>query len=121
MTTPPRRSPGAQPGNLNAFKHGFYSRQFQHPEEQDLDAMMASGLVDEIAMLRVVTRRVLAMADGVEDLNQAMKLLGAMGMAATRLAAILRTQKILTGDADSAIKATISQALTEVMQELKLR
>jgi hypothetical protein len=51
------RKRGAQPGNLNALKHGFYSRSFLDLENTDLEAMLAQDLESEIAMLRVVVRR----------------------------------------------------------------
>ena len=51
------RKRGAQPGNLNALKHGFYSRNFLDLENTDLEAMLAQDLESEIAMLRVVVRR----------------------------------------------------------------
>ncbi len=38
---------GAQPGNLNALKNGFYSRQFRELENADL-SQVSEGLKDEI-------------------------------------------------------------------------
>jgi hypothetical protein len=52
------RNKGAQPGNTNALKHGFYSRFFKEGEVTDLSSL-APDLTDEIAMLRVITRRLL--------------------------------------------------------------
>jgi hypothetical protein len=56
------RRPGGQPGNRNALKHGFYSKLFKPGELDDLNAVLADGLTDEIAMLRVVVRRLFALA-----------------------------------------------------------
>jgi len=44
---------GGQPGNVNAVKHGFYSRRFRELEAEDLDAALQNGLGDEIDMMRV--------------------------------------------------------------------
>jgi len=112
------RKRGAQPSNLNALKHGFYSRQFKPDERDDLETMLADGLTDEIAMLRVIIRRVMELADGVE-MTQAINLLGALGMASTRLAGLLRTQRLLTGDSNTTAQA-ISDALADIVKDLKL-
>ena len=84
------RKPGAQPGNRplsistldtqcsllpNALKYGFYSRCFSNSECLDLETHRQDGLNSEIAMLRIVTRRVLELSSGVEDLETAFKLL----------------------------------------------
>jgi len=67
--------PGAQPGNSNALKHVFYSRRFSNSECLDLETLSQDGLGSEIAMLRIVARRVLDLSSGVEDLETAFKLL----------------------------------------------
>ena len=36
----PSRKRGAQPGNTNALKHGFYARAYRSGELNDLDAML---------------------------------------------------------------------------------
>lgn len=121
MTEPttPKRKRGGQPGNLNALKHGFYSRQFRHLELEDLRSLLSPGLVDEVAMLRVMTRRVLELADGIDEVDAAAGVLASLGGACSRLANLLRTEKFLTGSADGGTARAISQALNEVMQELK--
>ena len=69
------RKPGALPGNQNALKHGFYSRLFSNQEQLDIETHGQDGLDSEIAMLRIVTRRVFDLSSGVEDLETAFKLL----------------------------------------------
>jgi hypothetical protein len=50
---------GAPKGNQNALKHGFYARSLSDQESADLVGLMASGeLDDELAMTRVLIRRV---------------------------------------------------------------
>jgi hypothetical protein len=115
---PPKRSRGAQPGNLNALKHGFYSRIFQDREALDLEALLDSDLKDEIAMLRVVIRRVLQYTEDVENLEDAVHLLSALGAASTRLASLLRVQKLLGGASEAS--DAISEALTQIVQDLNL-
>lgn len=113
------RNRGAQPGNLNALRHGFYSRGFQAMEIDDLEAETAQGLDDEIKMLRVVTRRVLQLAENMDDLDNAVTVLSALGAAATRTAHLLRTQKLLGADT-SDTTAALQTALAAVMTDLCL-
>ena len=113
-----KRKRGAQPGNTNALKHGFYSPRFSPLELRDLDTALADGLDDEIALLRVTIRRVFDLAtDEGEDSETWFKALSTLGMASTRLAGLLRTQKIIQGDTSS-VASALSQALGEVCDEL---
>lgn len=118
------RQRGAQPGNLNALKHGFYSETFRAGENEHLEnAEIAEGLQDEITMMRVITRRVLQLAQGTEDLDEAMHLLNTMGMAAIRLASLLRIQKLLGANEDKvgqALTAMLTDAIEKIKEE-KLR
>lgn len=99
----------------------FYAPHYHSGEAEDLEELREPGLEAEAAMLRVSIRRVFALADGVDDLEEAVSLLGALGIAAARLASILRTQKILNTGGDSALRAVVSQALSEVLHEMKVK
>jgi hypothetical protein len=89
---------------LNALKHGFYSKHFQKSELQDLEE--AQDLQEEIAMMRVVTRRLLKMARGCKELGELINVLGALGLAffrsrsrqALRVAGLMKAQKYLGGN-----------------------
>ncbi len=121
MTTPstPRKR-GAQPGNTNALRHGFYSRYLRKAENEDLTLTSDTDLASEIAMLRAVTRRVLALADGITDLDQAMTLLSTLSASSHRLAGMIYKQRLIHGNADSRILDILSQAVSEVVTELKV-
>lgn len=106
---------GAPRNNLNAFKHGYYSRLFRPLEAEDLQAILQDGLEDEIAMLRVITRRVFELADNEEDIETSIKTLSALGVAATRLARLLEAQRSL-GGGDRTVQL-LSQALSEIHDE----
>ena len=67
MKTSTRKKPGAPEGNWNAFKHGFYSKRFRPLELSDLDTALGDGLEDEIALLRVIIRRVFECANDEEN------------------------------------------------------
>ncbi|MBE0688294.1 MAG: hypothetical protein IH585_20060 [Anaerolineaceae bacterium] len=92
------RTRGGQPGNLNAVKHGFYSRKFRDLESQDLETVPVEGLDGEIALMRVMIRRVFDYAnDNAGDLEDWMETLTVLGSASTMLAKMLQTQKLLGG------------------------
>jgi hypothetical protein len=130
---PVKKRKGAQPGNLNALKHGFYSRSFKELENSDLEAMLAQDLESEIAMLRVVVRRAfeLSTAPAEEDgepgqdldaqakLGTAIHVMNSLGMASIRLGSLLKIQAML-GKREGDIGAVISEALKEVARDLKL-
>ncbi len=112
------RKRGGQKGNLNALSHGFYSRHMQAIELGDLDVAVSAGLDDEIAMLKVTTRRLFALAS-MKTLDNGIAIAGALGACAIRLAGMMRIRKAMGGEEDAAATA-INQALTEVMKEMHL-
>jgi hypothetical protein len=119
MTGSNRRR-GAQPGNRNAFKHGFYSSVFKPAERKDLEALVSDGLLDEIDLLRVFMRRVGESAEGIESVDQALPVLRTLGLAAHRIAGLLRAQRDL-GEAGDDDAAAVAQALADVVKEMGLK
>jgi hypothetical protein len=118
--TKPKRKRGGQPGNTNALKHGFYSHRFRNIELSDLDSALSDGLVDEIALLRVIIRRVFEYADtGDQDLDAWTRTLNTLGAASTRLAGLIRTQQVITGNGGDVVDV-LSQAIGEVAHDLGL-
>ena len=116
---PPPKRRGAQPGNTNALKHGFYSRRFTPLELRDVPTALATGLQDEIVLLRVAMRRVMDLDAGDPNLVEAIRVMTSLGVTATRLAALLRTQQALGLDEASELYATITRAIAEVNEELR--
>ena len=55
---PPRKSSGGQPGNSNAWKHGFYARAFTPAEKERLQGDEADQLRHEETLLRILILRV---------------------------------------------------------------
>ena len=109
---------GAPRGNLNALKNGFYSRLFHESETGDLGKDTPASLENEITLLRVMIRRTMELADGIEDLREATRVLDALGAAASRLANLLREQKNLN-EGKSQLVDEISIAIQQVNQELR--
>ncbi len=52
-TNLPKRKRGAQPGNSNAFRHGFYSKAYTQSDMQQLDTNVKGEFLDEINLARV--------------------------------------------------------------------
>ena len=113
-----RRTRGRQPENTRAS--GFYSRLFKEGEIMDFEARQVDGLMDEIALLRIWTRRVVAFGEGVESLDEAIDVLGALGSASLHLSHLLRSQKALGGTTDE-FEQNFLKALDEVQREFKIR
>ena len=65
-----------------------------------MDLVKAEDLQEEIGMMRVVTRRLLKMARTCKDTGEMVTVLGALGLASTRVAGLMRTQKFLGGNRD---------------------
>ena len=111
-------SRGAPKGNLNALKHGFYSRLFHAGEATDLSNDFPASLEHEITLLRVMIRRTMELADGIDDLREAIRVLEALGAAAGRLSTLLRAQKSLN-EGQSRMADEISVAIQQVNAELR--
>ena len=110
----PRRR-GAPPGNLNALKHGFYSHLFRKIELGDLQALPLEGLQDEIGMLRVLIRRVMELAQDVQDLDQALRLLNTLSLATANLSRLVKTQHLISTDF-SEFDATVDDVISELVE-----
>lgn len=114
---PARRKRGAQPGNRNALKHGFYSRLFREGELTDLTTVESGALEDEVVMLRVSIRRMFEMTDEAADLKEWGITLNTLGLAASRLARLLKVQQDLSGsEGDSS--AELAEALRQAVEEV---
>jgi hypothetical protein len=81
-----------------------------------MDLEEAEDLQEEIGMMLVVTRRLLKMARSCKDTGEMVNVLGALGLASTRLAGLMRTQKFLGGNIDR-IDEMIDKARDEVLKE----
>ena len=55
--TPTHRKPGAQPGNANALRHGFYAKSFTKAELQGLEENIQGEFIDEIELARTNAAR----------------------------------------------------------------
>jgi hypothetical protein len=93
---PPRKK-GAQPGNSNAMKHGFYSALFKDRERQLLHDLPAADLSAEIELIRVTNARfleALMATKGTQDYEANLTALRAINLSAQSIAMLLRAQAV---------------------------
>lgn len=110
-----KKKPGGQPGNLNALKHGRYTRLVPPDNAKELPHLLSSNLEEEIRMLRQATRRLFRLADQSNDIDQWIKVLGALGLASIRTSRLLKSRDSI-GDGDQAIEE-ITAAIREVLED----
>jgi hypothetical protein len=90
-----KRTKGAQPGNQNARKHGFYSSTFLSREQKLLDELPAADLTAEIELIRVTSARYLRSlreTKGTDDYEANLTALRAVNLSAQSIAMLLRAQ-----------------------------
>ena len=109
------RNPGAQPGNLNAFKHGIHSKLFQPLEREDIKKLLNISLDEQIIMLQNAAQNVFNLSHQVEDIDQAIKVLGALGLAAIRTSRLIKAEKE-SGNSDQAI-LIVDRVITEILKD----
>ncbi len=116
------RKRGGQPGNTNALKHGFYTKNFSLAERQGLEAINEIVLADEIALLRVLIRRFSAqiLASQGVSLNESAQHLAVISEAMLRLASLLRTNHMLGGSETGDLTQELSLVLAEIYKEMGL-
>jgi len=117
---PAPRKRGGQPGNTNALKHGFYTKNFSIAERRGLQAVETIVLEDEIALLRVLIRRFadqVLTSQGVA-LNESAQHLAVVSEAMLRLGSLLRTNHLLGGSESSTFLSELNLVLKEVSEEM---
>lgn len=123
---------GAQPGNKNALRHGFYANKFTQDENERLDGQQATDLTAEIALMRVFMDRLAGQIsfDSVMMVDKEGKLtairddhylqqLNTMTAIATSLGTLSRTEYLIRGKSEG-VQKSILEALEIVRLELGL-
>ena len=120
-TQPGSKKRGGQPGNTNALKHGFYTKNFSLAERRGLQATEGVVLSDEIALLRVLIRRFAEQIKGSQGvaLNESAVHLSVISEAMLRLASLLRTDKMLGGSECDTLGAALSRSMSAVLEEMR--
>lgn len=117
MPASPRRR-GGQPGNSNNFKHGFYSRRLKKRDLTGVDATDTSGLVEEIALIRIFTRRMVETFDPDAGFYEHADLLRILCIASSAITRIIRAHALINatgpGMAEE-LRAAIHEANLELL------
>jgi len=90
---------GAQFGNQNAFKHGFYSQHFKAEERRILSHMSLTDPSGEIELVRIQLKRFLEAQDTLPrilDLESQTSLLHAVTLSTESINSMIRTQIVLS-------------------------
>lgn len=114
------RKRGAQPGNANNLKHGFYSRQFKGVIQHDLDRHSFTGLTDEITALRVFLRETLELIGRPTNEKHALDCLQRLSAGFYALSRLVRTQLVLNlsgKETNDLLEEAIQETLAEMRQE----
>lgn len=77
---------------------------------------VTDSLQEEIDMLRALMRMVEKLADEGKSLGEMLKMLDILGKSSTRLASLLRAQKVLCEERE--FGSVFNQALSEVIEEM---
>ena len=118
---PGKKRRGGQPGNTNALKHGFYTKNFSLAERRGLQAVEGVVLGDEIKLLRVLIRRFAEQIKSSQDvsLNDSAQHLAVISEAMLRLASLLRTDNMLGGSEYDTFGAALSRSMSAVLEEMR--
>ena len=114
-----RRKRGGQPGNTNAFKHGFYTKNFSLTECKALQSIQGVVLGDEIKLLRVLIKRFAEQIQSSKGiaLAESAQSLAVISEAMLRLGTLLRIDHMLGGSESSTFIKDLERAIQSVIEE----
>lgn len=92
-----RRKRGGQNSNLNAYKHGFYSKRLRSLSTQALSELNEGNVEDEIQVIRLMIARHLEMRSShpATSATESLTDLRVISFATARLASLIRLSKNL--------------------------
>jgi len=105
------RKPGAQPGNSNALRHGFYAKSFTKAELLSLEQSIQGEFADEIEVARTNTGRLaeLLMDYKNMDIADVVAASNALNNYLDRIQSLSRAQRYMYRN-----QTTLEQALEEL-------
>jgi hypothetical protein len=111
---PPRR-PGGQPGNLNALRHGFYTRRIHKRDLSGVEDTSIKGLAEEIALIRIFTRKLIESGIDTADLYEIAGILRTICLASATITRIIKAQAFLVND-----PTNFYQEVDEAIRQVRL-
>lgn len=109
------RTQGAQPGNLNALKHGFYSQALKHAAQLDLDNATLIAIDDLSGEMALIRQRILVLLEASPE-N-----LELLCLAARSLANLARTQYHLKGSDAAQLAQSMNGVIASLEQAMTTR
>ena len=105
------RKPGAQPGNNNALRHGFYSNSFSPSDMEGLDSNVTGEFHDELKAARVHCSHLAELMKDYKNmpLQDFISASNALNNYLDRIQSLSRAQKYMYQN-----QTTIEQALEEL-------
>ena len=106
-----KRKRGAQPGNSNALRHGFYARSFTDSEMHRLDKDIEGEFTDEIALARTNAARLAELLKNFHNisLDDFISASNALNNYLDRIQSLSRAQRFMYRS-----QTTLEQALEEL-------
>ncbi len=114
---PSSRHKGGQPGNNNALKHGFYTRRFRKRDLSGVESINLKNLAEEIALIRIFTRRMVEESVQDPDYYDNISVLRAICLASGTITRVIKTQSFLANDR-SDFFASVDEAIRQVRIEM---
>ncbi len=115
---------GAPSGNKNAYKHGFYSRDFPKTDLRDLESVDLKGLAEEISLTRLHLRKLTEYALAAPTLAEYLDILRVSNLYTSSLNRLVKTQILLAKEShrlgagvDSSMIEMLEQALAEAQAD----
>ena len=118
-TPSPKRHRGGQPGNINALKHGFYTRRFTQTQLAGVESTDYNGLMEEIAIIRLYARRLIELDNQSANISQVANILRILCLASITITRLVKTSQFLQSEGNSNA-SDLHQALEHLTSVLKL-
>lgn len=125
---PTSRKPGAQTGNKNAMRHGFYAQRFTADQNNRLDKQKPVDVQSEIALIRICIEKLrdelnmepAYLTDGQQNETRDehyLRQLNTLGLMTQSLSSLVRTQHLVHGKSGD-VQDSILRALEELRLEM---
>lgn len=110
------RKQGAQPGNKNALKHGFYQARYSNEEIKTLDAQDSYSIESELALIRVYISRISKLVPGTKEISEDdLKAINTLTLMTQAVSTLVRTYYLTRGKGGQ-----IEQGIMEALEELRM-
>lgn len=116
------RKRGAQPGNKNAYQHGFYAQHFKTEEQRILSKMSLTDLSGEIELMRIQLNRFMEAQNTSSqslDFESQLSVLRAITLSTESINSMIRTQIVLAqaGNESAEIMAKLMEISTDAEKD----